>query len=100
MRSGDPVTITDWKMTRFMMTTSEAVELVFRAFRQGLPGEVLTMKSPACTVRDLYLAVCGHYKPVRIIGVRDGERMHEYLTERYSSDKARRLTIDELKEML
>jgi len=100
MKAGDPVTVTDWNMTRFVMTIAEAVDLVLFAFHKGRNGEVITPVSKACTVRNLFEAVCGCYKPVKLMGAREGERMHEYLTEDYCSDRAERLTVKQLIELI
>lgn len=84
VQSGLPVTITDPRMTRFMMTVKEAVSLVRRAFEIGRSGDLLVKRSAACTTGDLAKAVCEYLKlpenyPVEIIGIRPGEKMHEAL---------------------
>ena len=80
-----PITITDPKMTRFMMTLDDAVDLVIFAFRHGKQGDLFIQKSPAATIDTLAKAVC-KYKNValdtKIIGLRHGEKDHEVLVTR------------------
>ena len=84
VQNGMPITITDPEMTRFVMTVSEAVDLVQKAFSIGENGELLVKKSAACTTGDLANAVCRYLRlpadyPTEIIGIRPGEKMHEAL---------------------
>lgn len=84
VQNGMPITITDPDMTRFVMTVSEAVDLVEKAFSIGQNGELLVRKSKACTTGDLAKAVCRYMNlpedyPTEIIGIRPGEKMHEAL---------------------
>lgn len=84
VQNGMPITITDPDMTRFVMTVSEAVDLVQKAFSIGENGELLVKKSAACTTGDLAMAVCRYLRlpadyPTEIIGIRPGEKMHEAL---------------------
>ena len=83
-QNGLPITITDPKMTRFMMTVGEAAELVEAAFKIGSNGELLVKMEKACTTGDLAKAVCTYLNlpklyPTEIIGIRHGEKMHEAL---------------------
>lgn len=84
VQNGMPITITDPKMTRFMMTVKDAVALVRQAFSIGKNGDLLVKRSAACTTGDLAKAVCEYMKlpkdyPVEQIGIRPGEKMHEAL---------------------
>jgi UDP-N-acetylglucosamine 4,6-dehydratase len=83
---GQPITITDPAMTRFMMTLDEAVELVLYAFNHGANGDILVKKSPAATLAVLSRALLETLgKPraeVREIGTRHGEKLHETLLSR------------------
>lgn len=78
-----PITITDPKMTRFMITLSESIELVLTALREGVGGEVFVRKMPAHTIADLSdIMVSANPKnkiKVDVIGVRPGEKIHESL---------------------
>ena len=86
IRAGQPITITDPSMTRFMMTLDDAVELVLYAFNNGQPGEIFVQKSPAATIETLSLALTSLLgKPdheVRVIGTRHGEKLYEALLSR------------------
>jgi len=84
--SGEPITITDPEMTRFMMTLSDAVDLVLYAFTHGSNGDIFVQKAPAATIgvladamRDL-LGVPSH--PIDVIGTRHGEKLFETLLSR------------------
>lgn len=83
IRSGKPVTVTDARMTRFMMTLSEAVHLVLKALADGDQGDLFIQQSPACSVGELLDVMCelkGVSSYPRInIGVRAGEKIHEVL---------------------
>ena len=82
IKSGNPITITEPKMTRFIMSLEEAVDLVLFAFEHGESGDILVQKAPACTIETLAKAVAGLFKPdaeIRIIGIRHGEKMYETL---------------------
>ncbi len=89
-RSGNPITITDPHMTRFMMTLEEAVNLVLYAFDNGRPGEIFVQKSPAATIETLVFALKDLLNiqdhPVKIIGTRHGEKLYETLLS--SEEKA------------
>jgi UDP-N-acetylglucosamine 4,6-dehydratase len=86
IRSGEPISITDPKMTRFMMTLDDAVDLVMYAFEHGRPGEIFVQKAPATTVDVLakslafLLGKTGH--DMRVIGTRHGEKLYEVLLSR------------------
>lgn len=86
IRSGQPITITDPGMTRFMMSLDDAVELVLYAFRHGRNGEIFVQKAPASTVGDVAAALKGLFDvedhDVRIIGTRHGEKRYETLLTR------------------
>lgn len=82
IKSGKPITITEPKMTRFIMSLEEAVELVMFAFEQGTSGDILVQKAPACTIDVLAQAVVELFDPgheIKVIGIRHGEKMYETL---------------------
>ncbi len=83
IRNGQPITITDGSMTRFIMSLDEAVDLVLFAFEHGESGDILVQKAPACTVKTLAEAVCelfgGDKNNIKTIGIRHGEKMYETL---------------------
>lgn len=83
IRSGNPITITDGSMTRFIMSLDEAVDLVLFAFEHGESGDILVQKAPACTIQTQAEAVCELFgedkKDIKIIGIRHGEKMYETL---------------------
>ena len=64
IKSGQPITVTDPQMTRFMMTLDEAVELVMYAFENGEKGDIFVQKSPACTIQTLAEALNEFYDPM------------------------------------
>jgi UDP-glucose 4-epimerase len=84
--AGQPITITDPEMTRFMMTLDDAVELVIYAFQHGNNGDIFVQKAPAATVRVLaqaLLELIGHPEhEIREIGTRHGEKLYESLLTR------------------
>jgi UDP-glucose 4-epimerase len=86
IRDGQPITITDPAMTRFMMTLDDAVKLVLYAFEHGKPGEIFVQKAPAATIETLDYALTDLLgKPeheVRVIGTRHGEKLYETLLSR------------------
>jgi UDP-glucose 4-epimerase len=91
IKKGDPLTITDPKMTRFMMTLDGAVDLVIFAFQNGKPGDIFVQKAPAATIEVLAKALLKLYKannPIRIIGTRHGEKLYETLVNREELAKA------------
>ncbi len=83
IKSGNPITITDPTMTRFIMSLDEAVDLVLFAFEHGEPGDILVQKAPACTIQTQAEAVCelfgGKKEDIKVIGIRHGEKMYETL---------------------
>ena len=82
IRNGQPITITEPKMTRFIMSLDEAVDLVLFAFQNGTSGDILVQKAPACTIETLAKAVCELFNPkteIKVIGIRHGEKMYETL---------------------
>lgn len=82
IRDGKPITITEPKMTRFVMSLEEAVDLVLYAFENGTSGDILVQKAPACTIEVLAQAVKELFAPeteIRVIGIRHGEKMYEAL---------------------
>ena len=81
IRRGEPVTVTDPAMTRFLMSLDEAVDLVQFAFQNANPGDLFIQKSPACTVGDLAEAVQEIFGRTctRVIGTRHGEKLYETL---------------------
>ena len=83
IRNGQPITITDPSMTRFIMSLDEAVDLVLFAFEHGENGDILVQKAPACTIQTQAEAVCelfgGKKEDIKVIGIRHGEKMYETL---------------------
>ena len=83
IRAGNPITITDGDMTRFIMSLDEAVDLVLFAFEHGESGDILVQKAPACTIRTQAEAVCELFgadkKNIKVVGIRHGEKMYETL---------------------
>lgn len=80
--SGEPLTITDPNMTRYLMTLEDAVELVLYAFKNGQPGDIFVQKAPASTIEDLAKAIkelLHADNDIRIIGTRHGEKLYETL---------------------
>ena len=93
IRKGNPITLTEPKMTRFIMSLEEAVDLVLFAFEHGKNGDILVQKAPACTIQTQAEAVVELFKhqtpknpvgelvepEIRVIGIRHGEKMYETL---------------------
>jgi len=82
LKSGKPLTITEPKMTRYVMSLEEAVELVAFAFENAESGDIMVQKAPACTIEVLAQAVkelFGVESETKIIGIRHGEKMYETL---------------------
>jgi UDP-glucose 4-epimerase len=91
IKSGNPLTITDPNMTRYMMTLDNAVDLVLFAFEKGKPGDIFVQKSPACTIEVLAKALLELYKAnnqIKMIGTRHGEKLYETLVNREEMTKA------------
>ncbi|MFY1631798.1 polysaccharide biosynthesis protein [Solwaraspora sp. WMMB335] len=98
IRQGRPLTVTDPRMTRFLMSLPDAVDLVARAFTQAQPGDIFIRKAPACTVADLAEAVCTVFEvapKTDVIGVRHGEKTAETLATAHELARA-----DDLGEVL
>ena len=83
IKAGQAITVTDEKMTRFIMSLDEAVDLVLFAFENGESGDILVQKAPACTIKTQAEAVCelfgGDKEAIKVIGIRHGEKMYETL---------------------
>ena len=92
IRNGNPVTLTEPTMTRFIMSLEEAVDLVLFAFEHGQNGDILVQKAPACTTQTQAEAVCelfgGKKEDIKIIGIRHGEKMYETLLTNEECAKA------------
>ncbi len=104
IRNGNPITLTEPSMTRFIMSLEEAVDLVLFAFEHGHNGDILVQKAPACTiqtqaeaVRDLFKHQFGTSQPdnlttsepeIKVIGIRHGEKMYETLLTNEECAKA------------
>jgi UDP-glucose 4-epimerase len=85
IKAGRPLTVTDPKMTRFLMSLTESVQLVEYAFANAKPGDLFVRKAPACTVQDLALGVAnvfGLEPKLATIGTRHGEKLYETLLSR------------------
>ncbi len=82
IKAGNPITITEPSMTRFIMSLDEAVDLVLFAFENGINGDILVQKAPACTIETLAKAVAELFNPnteIKVIGIRHGEKLYETL---------------------
>lgn len=92
IRNGNPITLTEPKMTRFIMSLEEAVDLVLFAFEHGNNGDILVQKAPACTIQTQAEAVCelfgGKKEEIKVIGIRHGEKMYETLLTNEECAKA------------
>ena len=102
IRSGNPITLTEPKMTRFIMSLEEAVDLVLFAFENGQNGDILVQKAPACTIQTQAKAVIELFKhqspsfkegvgegpAIKVIGIRHGEKMYETLLTKEECAKA------------
>lgn len=91
IKSGKPITVTEPKMTRFIMALEEAVDLVLFAFEHGVSGDILVQKAPACTIETLAQAVkelFGSKDDIKVIGIRHGEKMYETLLTNEECAKA------------
>ena len=105
IRNGNPITLTEPKMTRFIMSLEEAVDLVLFAFEHGQNGDILVQKAPACTIQTQAEAVCelfgeqaggalkgkgaqGLKDAIKVIGIRHGEKMYETLLTNEECAKA------------
>ena len=92
IKQGNPITLTEPSMTRFIMSLEEAVDLVLFAFEHGENGDLLIQKAPACTIQTQAEAVCelfgGKKEDIKIIGIRHGEKMYETLLTNEECAKA------------
>ena len=101
IRKGNPITLTEPKMTRFIMSLEEAVDLVLFAFENGKNGDILVQKAPACTIQTQAEAVCELFEKywpstssgtakenIKVIGIRHGEKMYETLLTKEEAAKA------------
>ena len=92
IRSGQPITVTEPTMTRFIMSLEEAVDLVLFAFEHGQNGDLFIQKAPACTIQTQAEAVCelfgGKKEDIRVIGIRHGEKLYETLLTNEECAKA------------
>jgi len=91
IKNGQPLTITDPGMTRYMMTLDDAVDLVLFAFEHGQPGDIFVQKAPAATIETLAKALLELYQaknPIKVIGTRHGEKLYETLLTREEMVKA------------
>lgn len=91
IENGQPITITDPAMTRFLMSLDEAVDLVLFAFEHGVSGDLFVNKAPASTIGDLAKAILEIKNvdcPIKIIGTRHGEKLYETLCTREEMIKA------------
>lgn len=82
IKAGKPLTVTDPTMTRFMMSITDAVDLVLYAFEHGVSGDLFVQKAPAATIETLANALKRIFKadnPIRVIGTRHGEKKYETL---------------------
>ncbi|MGB7748472.1 MAG: UDP-N-acetylglucosamine 4,6-dehydratase family protein [Verrucomicrobiia bacterium] len=93
IRDGLPLTITVAEMTRFLMTLDQSVDLVMHAMTQARGGEVFVRKAPASTVLSLAETMCLKYSPrkskhpIKVIGIRPGEKIHEILVNEYEMQR-------------
>ena len=92
IKAGNPITVTEPNMTRFIMSLEEAVDLVLFAFEHGENGDLLIKKAPACTIQTQAEAVCelfgGRKEDIKVIGIRHGEKMYETLLTNEECAKA------------
>jgi UDP-glucose 4-epimerase len=92
IKAGNPITVTEPNMTRFIMSLEEAVDLVLFAFEHGENGDLLIKKAPACTIQTQAEAVCdlfgGDKDEIKVIGIRHGEKMYETLLTNEECAKA------------
>ena len=92
IKSGNPITVTEPSMTRFIMSLDEAVDLVLFAFEHGENGDILVQKAPSTTIKTQAEAVCkifgGNKDDIKVIGIRHGEKMYETLLTKEECAKA------------
>ena len=91
IKSGNPITITEPKMTRFMMSLDQAVDLVLFAFDNSNQGDLFVQKAPATTIEELANALMDIFdakRKIKIIGTRHGEKLYESLLSKEEAVKA------------
>ncbi len=91
IKAGQPLTVTDPSMTRFLMSLEESVDLVMHAFEHGQQGDIFVQKAPASTIADLSTALTQMFSgngDIKIIGTRHGEKLYESLVSREEMAKA------------
>ena len=91
IKKGEPISVTDPNMTRYLMSLDEAVDLVLFAFQNGNQGDLFVQKAPASTIGDLALAVKELFdapNEIKVIGTRHGEKLYETLCTREEMAKA------------
>lgn len=92
IRNGQPITLTEPSMTRFIMSLDEAVDLVLFAFEHGQSGDIFVQKAPACTIQTQAEAICelfgGKKEDIKVIGIRHGEKLYETLLTKEECAKA------------
>lgn len=94
--NGEPITITDPRMTRFLMSMDDSVDLVLHAFENGKQGDIFVQKAPASTIADLAAALNAIFdseQETKIIGTRHGEKLYESLLSREEMAKAEDLGL-------
>jgi FlaA1/EpsC-like NDP-sugar epimerase len=93
IRNGQPLTLTVPEMTRFLLTLDQSVDLVLHAMTKARGGEVFVRKAPACTVQALAETMRLKYSnqrkrhPIKIVGIRPGEKLHEILVNEYEMQR-------------
>jgi UDP-glucose 4-epimerase len=91
IKEGNPLTITNPKMTRFMMSLDDSVELVMYAFKNGMPGDIFVQKSPGATIQIIAEALIELFNAkneIKIIGERHAEKLYETLCSKEEMSKA------------
>ncbi|EGT3632466.1 NAD-dependent epimerase/dehydratase family protein, partial [Morganella morganii] len=91
LKNNTPLTITDPKMTRFLMSLEDSVDLVLHAFQHGQQGDIFVQKAPASTIDDLAIALSELFNKkadMKIIGTRHGEKLYETLVSREEMSKS------------
>jgi UDP-glucose 4-epimerase len=91
IRTGKPLTVTDFNMTRYLMSLEDAVDLVMYAFSNGSPGDIFVQKAPASTIGELAQVIKEIFvaqNEIRVIGTRHGEKLYETLLTREEMARA------------
>ena len=94
IKAGEPLTVTDPNMTRFLMSLEDSVDLVMHAFKYGQQGDIFVQKAPASTIGELAAALTQLFAgngDIKIIGTRHGEKLYESLLSREEMAKAKDL---------